>query len=50
MKSGEIKVFTVTTALQALDAMPWQRVLSADPLDIPPVVPTSLDVLVIGGG
>ncbi|KAJ7194736.1 hypothetical protein GGX14DRAFT_678380 [Mycena pura] len=48
MKTGDIKVFTVTTALQELDAVPWGRVDA--PLHIPPAVPESLDVLVVGGG
>ncbi|KAJ7146320.1 hypothetical protein C8R44DRAFT_757149 [Mycena epipterygia] len=50
MKTGDIKVFTVTTAIQELDAMPWEKLPSAVPSDIPPAVPTSLDVLVVGGG
>ncbi|KAJ7508521.1 hypothetical protein B0H11DRAFT_1704238 [Mycena galericulata] len=48
MKTGEVKVFTVTTAIQELDAVPWGKF--DDPLDLPPAVPTSLDVLVVGGG
>ncbi|KAJ6601257.1 hypothetical protein DFH09DRAFT_1271045 [Mycena vulgaris] len=50
MKNGDVKVFTVTTAIKALDAMPWQDVLSASPVALPPMVPKSLDVLVVGGG
>ncbi|KAJ7069046.1 hypothetical protein B0H15DRAFT_871291 [Mycena belliarum] len=51
MKTGGIKVFTVTTAIQELDAVPWGTVPSADPVDVPsPTIPKSLDVLVVGGG
>ncbi|KAJ6541796.1 hypothetical protein B0H19DRAFT_1174664 [Mycena capillaripes] len=50
MKNGDIKVFTVTTAIQELDAIPWRSLPLYVPGDIPPAVPTSLDVLVVGGG
>ncbi|KAJ7492073.1 hypothetical protein FB451DRAFT_1501505 [Mycena latifolia] len=50
MKNGDIKVLTVTTAIQELDAMPWQTLPLTIPVDVPPAVPKSLDVLVIGGG
>ncbi|KAJ7708782.1 hypothetical protein B0H17DRAFT_365221 [Mycena rosella] len=50
MKNGDIKVFTVTTSLKELDAMPWRALPLAIPVEIPPTVPKSLDVLVVGGG
>ncbi|KAJ7664931.1 hypothetical protein B0H17DRAFT_1211080 [Mycena rosella] len=50
MKNGDIKVFTVTTSIEELDAMPWQTVSPAIPTEIPSAVPQSLDVLVVGGG
>ncbi|KAJ7242573.1 hypothetical protein B0H12DRAFT_1236708 [Mycena haematopus] len=51
MKNGDVKVFTVTTALQELALAPWQKIFSERSLfDIPSAVPTSLDVLVVGGG
>jgi len=51
MKNGDIKVFTVTTAIQELASVPWKNIPSDEvPHDIPPAVPASLDVLVVGGG
>ncbi|KAF7337737.1 hypothetical protein MSAN_02247300 [Mycena sanguinolenta] len=51
MKNGDVKVFTVTTAIQELALAPWRKVPSDEiPLEIPSTVPTSLDVLVVGGG
>ncbi|KAF8204468.1 hypothetical protein K438DRAFT_1819954 [Mycena galopus ATCC 62051] len=50
MKNGDVKVFTVTTALQELAITPWEKLPSAGSPSIPSAVPASLDVLVIGGG
>ncbi|KAJ7157173.1 hypothetical protein C8R46DRAFT_1113683 [Mycena filopes] len=48
--NGDVKVFIVTTALVELDAMPWHKVPLCTPQDIPRTLPTSVDVLVVGGG
>ncbi|KAF7347348.1 hypothetical protein MVEN_01490500 [Mycena venus] len=50
MKNGDVKVFTVTTAIEELATVPWQNIPSDAPLDIPSTVPALLDVLVVGGG
>ena len=44
---GKIKVFTVTTAIQALDELPWKP-LEESPA--PSQLPEAVDVLVVGGG
>ncbi|KAF7302460.1 hypothetical protein HMN09_00880100 [Mycena chlorophos] len=48
LKSGEVKVFTVTTALRELEAVPWGKFDA--PLEVPETISKSLDVLVVGGG
>ena len=60
LANGDIKVFTVTTALDQLDAAPWRRpVLGLNgrvdtakdsPDDTKDKLPAQTDVLVIGGG
>ncbi|KAJ7762375.1 hypothetical protein DFH07DRAFT_814148, partial [Mycena maculata] len=50
MNNGDVKVFTVTTAIQELDAMPWSKVPAEVISVLPSAVPKSLDVLVVGGG
>ncbi|KAJ7762344.1 hypothetical protein DFH07DRAFT_814018 [Mycena maculata] len=50
MKNGDVKIFTVTTAIQELDAMPLSKVPAEIPSVPPSTVPKSLDVLVVGGG
>ncbi|KAJ7665075.1 hypothetical protein DFH06DRAFT_307713 [Mycena polygramma] len=50
MKNGDVEIFTVTTSLQDLTAIPWRKVPLDIPLDIPTTIPSSLDVLVVGGG
>ncbi|KAJ7144850.1 hypothetical protein C8R43DRAFT_1130275 [Mycena crocata] len=49
MKNEDIRVFTLTTAIQELDAMPWKN-LPTIPEQLPSSLATSLDVLVVGGG
>ncbi|KAJ7757550.1 hypothetical protein B0H16DRAFT_1537038 [Mycena metata] len=49
-KNGEVKVFIVTTALQELDVTPWNKMPLCTPQGNPTAVPTSVDVLVVGGG
>ncbi|KAF7307519.1 hypothetical protein MIND_00546500 [Mycena indigotica] len=48
LSTGHLKVLTVTTALHEVNSIPWRK------FDLPaafsPTVPTTLDVLVVGGG
>ncbi|KAJ7067347.1 hypothetical protein C8F01DRAFT_1342249 [Mycena amicta] len=48
LNNGDVKVFTVTSALRELDAVPWRKFDA--PLEVSPTLPTSLEVLVVGGG
>ncbi|CAK5264807.1 unnamed protein product [Mycena citricolor] len=52
VKTGEIKVLTVTTALQAIDAAPWLAGFppAAVSYERPQSMPSAVDVLVVGGG
>ncbi|KAJ6486047.1 hypothetical protein C8R47DRAFT_1128827 [Mycena vitilis] len=50
MKNGDVKIFTVTTSLQDLTAIPWRKATEDIPLDIHTTIPSSLEVLVVGGG
>ena len=52
---NKIKVFTVTTAMQELQQMPWKPLADASQQSTPngrvlPILPEMVDVLVVGGG
>ncbi|KAK7063707.1 hypothetical protein R3P38DRAFT_2819876 [Favolaschia claudopus] len=50
MKNGDIKVLTVTTALQELAVAPWRSLPLNKSAVMPSTIPASVDVLVVGGG
>ncbi|KAJ7623749.1 hypothetical protein FB45DRAFT_926639 [Roridomyces roridus] len=50
LKNGTINVFTATTTLLELDAMPWSKVPPEVSKEIPETLPDAVDVLIVGGG